>query len=400
MKFPKKTVDDLSDLKGKKALVRVDFNVPLDDDGQVGDTTRLEAAVPTISRLLEAGAIPVLMSHLGRPGGKVVEEYRLAPVAAPLAELLDCEVRTADDTVGESARQMVSELETGQVGLLENLRFQSGEKDNDSEFASQLAEFGDLFVSDAFGTAHRAHASMTGVPEHLRPAVGGYLLKSEFEKLTEARDNPERPFVALLGGAKISDKLPVIEHFLEKADVVLVGGAMAYTFAVARGGEVGASMVEPDFIDEARRILENRDNYRGELVLPVDNVVMNTDSEELETRVTKTDEIADGWEGMDIGPRTLEMFLTRMRVAKMVFWNGPFGAFDYAPEFAQGTVKIAEELAGLDARVIVGGGDSASAVKNAGFADDFYHVSTGGGASLELVRGEELPGIEILDDLE
>ncbi len=398
MKFPKKTVDDLFELEGKKVLVRVDFNVPLDDHGRVTDATRLQAAVPTISHLLEAGAIPVLMSHLGRPGGEVVEEYRLQPVVEPLENLLDCKVLTATDTVNSSAEAMVSELEVGQVGLLENLRFQPGEKANDSQFAEQLARFGDLFVSDAFGTAHRAHASMTGVAEHLRPAVGGYLLEREFEKLTEARDNPERPFVALLGGAKISDKLPVIEHFLEKADIVLVGGAMAYTFAVARGGDVGESMVEPDFVDEARRILENRDSYRGELVLPVDNVVMNTESEKLETRVTKTDEIAPGWEGMDIGPRTLEMFLTRLRVANLVFWNGPFGAFDYAPEFAEGTTRVAQELAGLDARVIVGGGDSASAVEMAGFTDDFYHVSTGGGASLELVRGQKLPGIEILDD--
>ncbi len=397
MEFPKKTVSELTDLTGKRVLVRVDFNVPLDANGGVTDTTRLEAAVPTISKLLEAEAIPVLMSHLGRPGGEVNEELRLKPVVEPLSKLLDCKVKAASDTVGSAARQMVSALDSGEVGLLENLRFQSGEKANDSEFARQLAQFGEVYVSDAFGTAHRAHASMTGVPEFLRPAVGGELLREEYERLTEVRDDPARPFMALLGGAKVSDKLEVIEHFLQKADVVLVGGAMAYTFSLAQGGEVGESLVEPDFLEEARRILESRGDYRGELVLPEDNVIMDTTSEELKTQTTKTDAIPEGWEGMDIGPRTRQKFIEHLQEAKMVFWNGPMGAFEM-PEFAEGTAEVARSLAELKARVIVGGGDSAAAIKQSGYETEFHHISTGGGASLQLVQGEDLPGVEILDD--
>ncbi len=398
MKFPKKTLDDLTDLKGKIVLTRVDFNVPLDSSQGVTDSTRLEAAAPTIKRIIELGGIPLLMSHMGRPAGQVVEELRLAPVVEPLSRLLGCPVKAARDTVGESARQMIDSLQPGEVGLLENLRFHSEEKQNDREFSRELASLGDLYLNDAFGTAHRAHASITGVTEFLSPAVGGYLIEAEFEKLTEVRDNPERPLMVLLGGAKLADKLPVIKHFLEQAEVVMVGGAMAYTFALARGNSVGESRVEPDFVDEARDILENRDRFKGELLLPVDNLILDTTSDGQRIKTTTTDSIDEGWEGMDIGPKTVEKFCQQLESAGTVFWNGPFGAFDYDERFARGTRKIAEKLAGLEAKVVVGGGDSASAVKQSGFADQLYHISTGGGASLQLVRGVELPGFKVLDD--
>jgi 3-phosphoglycerate kinase len=397
MTFPAKTIYNLEDIAGKKALVRVDFNVPLDEDNKVSDDTRLRAALPTIKYLLEQGAIPVLMSHLGRPGGEVVEDLRLAPVVEPLQELLGgIKVKAATDTVGDSARDMVDSLETGEVGLLENLRFDPGEKACDSEFSRKLAAFGDFYVSDAFGTAHRTHASMTGVTEFLRPAVAGDLLTNEYKVLSEVRDNPDRPFVVLLGGAKVSDKLAVIERFLQQADKVLIGGAMAYTFGLARGEDVGDSLVEPDFVDEAKRLLDNRDSYNGELVLPLDTVIVSSDDVNSETKTVPAGEIPDGWEGMDIGPETCKLFASELSDASMVFWNGPMGVFEME-QFASGTNHLAETLAEIDGKVVVGGGDSVSAVNKAGVQDKFYHISTGGGASLALVRGEELPGIAALD---
>ena len=397
MAFPKKTIHDLGDLEGKKVLTRVDFNVPVDSSGNVTDQTRLKAAEPTIKYLLDKGAIPVLMSHLGRPGGEVAAEFSLKPVVEPLQELLGGTVRIASDIVGDSARSMVHELKPGEVGLLENLRFDPGEKSCDKDFARRLAEFGDVYVNDAFGTSHRSHASITGVPQFLQPAVAGELLIAEYEVLSLVRDNPERPFMVLLGGAKISDKLAVIERFLQTADKVLVGGAMAYTFALAQGESVGDSLVEPDFVDEAKRILKNRDSYRGELLLPLDNVIVSSDDINSETRVVGTGEIPDGWEGMDIGPETREIFGRELSEAAMVFWNGPMGVFEME-QFAQGTNSLATGLASIDGKVVVGGGDSVAAVNKAGVEDDFYHISTGGGASLELVRGVDLPGIVSLND--
>ncbi|MFP4686683.1 MAG: phosphoglycerate kinase [bacterium] len=400
MVFPAKTIYDLDDIAGKKALVRVDFNVPLDEDGKVSDDTRLRAALPTIKYLLEQGAIPVLMSHLGRPGGEVVEELRLAPVVEPLQDLLGgVKIKLATDTVGDSAREMVGSLQSGQVGLLENLRFSPGEKSCDDDFSKKLAGLADFYVSDAFGTAHRAHASMTGVPRYLSPAVAGDLLTNEYKILAEVRDNPERPFVVLLGGAKVSDKLAVIERFLERADKVLIGGAMAYTFSLARGEKVGDSLVEPDFVDEAKRLLDNRDSYRGELVLPLDTVIVSSSDVDSKTEIVPAGEIPEGWEGMDIGPESSKLFAAELSEAAMVFWNGPMGVFEME-QFAAGTNFLARALADIEGRVVVGGGDSVSAVNKAGVQDKFYHISTGGGASLALVRGDQLPGIEALDKRE
>lgn len=397
MRFPRKTVEDLSDLEGKKILIRNDFNVPLDEDKNVTDSTRLEAAEPTINYLLERGAVPVLMSHLGRPGGEVDPELSLKPVVEPLAEILGAEVKFAGDTVGSGARKMVDNLAAGEVGLLENLRFDAGEKSCADDFSKKLADLADVYVNDAFGACHRAHASMAGVPKFLSPAVAGKLVAREFEVLTEVRDNPDRPFVALLGGAKVSDKLQVIEKLLNQAENVLVGGAMAYTFMLARGGDVGDSLVEPDFVDEARQILDNQDSYRGELVLPVDNVIVEADDPDGETRVVDSGEIPGGFEGMDIGPETREIFADKLSGAEMVFWNGPMGVFEI-PQFAEGTEAVARTLAGIDGRVVVGGGDSVAAINQLGLAEKFYHVSTGGGASLTLVEGSQLPAVSALDE--
>lgn len=398
MTFPKKTIQDIQagNLTDRNVLVRVDFNVPI-EDGTVTDTTRLDAAEPTIRFLLDHGAKPILMSHLGRPGGTVDESLRLDPVVSPLESILHCDVLKADDATGGSAREMVHDLEAGQVGLLENLRFSPGERNNDPEFARGLADLADQYVNDAFGASHRRHASITGVPNHLSPAVAGELIYSEYQVLHEVHDNPDRPFVALLGGAKISDKLNIIEALLSRADWVLVGGAMAYTFMLAENGSVGDSLVEPDFVDEARRILEHRDDYQGEIVLPEDVVTAQSIEPGAETRVVPYGEIEDGWEGVDIGPQTRQQFTDIIQEAGMVFWNGPLGIFEIE-EFAEGTDTIANVLADSSANVVIGGGDSASAVHQAGLRNAFYHVSTGGGASLQMVEKGTLPGIDALDD--
>ncbi|MGM0381309.1 MAG: phosphoglycerate kinase [bacterium] len=397
MQFPRRTIDDLSEIDGKKILIRNDFNVPLDADKNVTDKTRLEAAEPTISYLLEKGAILVLMSHLGRPGGEVDPDLSLQPVVEPLGEILGAEVKFAGDTVGSGAREMLDNISAGEVGLLENLRFDPGEKSCGDDFSRQLAELADVYVNDAFGACHRAHASMAGVPKYLQPAVAGKLVAREYEVLTEVRDNPDRPFVALLGGAKVSDKLQVIEKLLSQAEQVLVGGAMAYTFMLARGGDVGESLVEEEFVDDARRILDNRDSYRGELVLPEDNVIVDASDPEGEVCVTGAGDFPQGFEGMDIGPKTREKFASYLQEAEMVFWNGPMGVFEME-QFAEGTEAVARALARINGRVIVGGGDSVSAINKLGLADEFYHVSTGGGASLTLVEGSELPAVSVLDE--
>lgn len=398
MTFPRKTIHDIppGNFTDQRALVRVDFNVPV-EDGEVSDLTRLEAAEPTIRYLLDHGAKPILMSHRGRPAGQVDESLRLDPVVEPLQSLLGCDVLKADDVTGDSARNVVHNVEAGQVGLLENLRFDPGERDNDPDFARQLAKFGDFYVNDAFGASHRSHASITGVPEQISEAVAGELVYSEYEVLHELYEDPGRPFVALLGGAKISDKLSVIETLLDRADFVLVGGAMAYTFMLADGGDVGESLVEPDFVEEAKHILENHDQYRGDIVLPPDVVTAQSIEPGAETRVVPYGEIDDGWEGVDIGPDTRQKFIDVLDGADTVFWNGPLGIFEI-DDFAEGTNQVASAMAEGAARVIVGGGDSASAVNKAGLRNRFHHVSTGGGASLQLVETGSLPGIDVLDE--
>jgi phosphoglycerate kinase len=386
-----KTVKEV-DVADKRVLVRVDFNVPL-EDGTVADDTRIRAALPTIRYLLDHDARIILCSHLGRPGGEVVEDLRLDPVAERLAELLDRDVKKVDDCVGPDVEEAVAELEPGQVLLLENTRFHSGEKDNDPEFAKKLASLADLHVNDAFAAAHRAHASTEGVAHHL-PAVAGLLMADELETLQRVRENPEHPFVAILGGAKISDKIGVIEALLQQVDTLLVGGGMANTFLKAQGVKVEQSLVEEKSVDDARRILEQA----GEkLVLPVDVVVAEGVVVEADRRTVAVNKVPIAWHIVDIGPKTIEQFQEKLSTACMVMWNGPLGVFEIEP-FAQGTYAIARTLAGLDAETITGGGETAAAINEIGLADKMTHVSTGGGAFLTLMEGEELPGVAVLKD--
>ena len=388
----KMTVRDV-DWDGKRALVRCDFNVPLNDDLQVTDDTRIVAALPTIRYLLENGASVVLCSHLGRPKGKVVDEMRLTPVAGRLRELLDAPVSKADDCVGDAVEAAAKALIPGQVLLLENLRFHAGEENNDPAFAKSLAALGGVFVNDAFGTAHRAHASTAGVADYM-PAVAGLLVEKEIAFLGEAVASPEHPFVAILGGAKVSDKIKVIENLLSKADSLLIGGGMANTFFRAQGFEMGDSLVEDDSVDVAADLLERGGD---QLVLPVDVLLADAFAEGANTRVADVGDVPPGWRILDIGPKTAELFADRVDDARTVVWNGPMGVFEMAP-FAEGTFAVARALAASDATSIVGGGDSAAAIAQAGLTDQITHVSTGGGASLQFLEGAELPGIAALDD--
>jgi len=388
----KMTVRDV-DWDGKRALVRCDFNVPLNDDLQVTDDTRIVAALPTIRYLLENGASVVLCSHLGRPKGKVVDEMRLTPVAGRLRELLDAPVSKADDCVGDAVEAAAKALIPGQVLLLENLRFHAGEENNDPAFAKSLAALGGVFVNDAFGTAHRAHASTAGVADYM-PAVAGLLVEKEIAFLGEAVTSPEHPFVAILGGAKVSDKIKVIENLLSKADSLLIGGGMANTFFRAQGFEMGDSLVEDDSVDVAADLLERGGD---QLVLPVDVLLADAFAEGANTRVADVGDVPPGWRILDIGPKTAELFADRVDDARTVVWNGPMGVFEMAP-FAEGTFAVARALAASDATSIVGGGDSAAAIAQAGLTDQITHVSTGGGASLQFLEGAELPGIAALDD--
>ena len=388
----KMTVRDV-DWDGKRALVRCDFNVPLNDDLQVTDDTRIVAALPTIRYLLENGASVVLCSHLGRPKGKVVDEMRLTPVAGRLRELLDAPVSKADDCVGDAVEAAAKALIPGQVLLLENLRFHAGEENNDPAFAKSLAALGGVFVNDAFGTAHRAHASTAGVADYM-PAVAGLLVEKEIAFLGEAVTSPEHPFVAILGGAKVSDKIKVIENLLSKADSLLIGGGMANTFFRAQGFEMGDSLVEDDSVDVAADLLERGGD---QLVLPVDVLLADAFAEDANTRVADVGDVPPGWRILDIGPKTAELFADRVDDARTVVWNGPMGVFEMAP-FAEGTFAVARALAASDATSIVGGGDSAAAIAHAGLTDQITHVSTGGGASLQFLEGAELPGIAALDD--
>ena len=391
----KKTVRDI-DLKGKKVLVRCDFNVPMDEDKNITDTTRIIAAIPTIKYLLENDCAIILCSHLGRPKGEFKPEFSLKPVAKELSKILGKEVVMAEDVIGEDAKAKAANLKSGEVMLLENVRFHKEETDNDEGFAKELASLAEVYVNDAFGAAHRAHASTAGVAAFL-PAVSGFLIEKELECLGEAVNNPERPFVAILGGAKVSDKIGVIDSLLEKVDTLLIGGGMAYTFFKAQGYGVGNSICELDKLDLARDAMEKAKAKGVNLVLPVDTKVGKEFKPDTESKTVAWTEIPEGWEGFDIGEKTIEMFSEEIKKAKTVIWNGPVGLFEF-PQFSVGTNAIAKVLASIDAKTIIGGGDSASAVKKAGLGDKMTHISTGGGASLEFLEGKKLPGIECLLD--
>ena len=389
----KKTVRDI-DVNGKKVLVRCDFNVPQDENLNITDNRRIVGALETIKYLLDKNAKVILCSHLGRPKGEVKPEFSLAPVAKELSRLLGKEVKLAEDIVGPSAKELVSNLKEGEAILLENVRFDKREEANDLEFAKELASLADIYVNDAFGTAHRAHSSTTGVASYL-PAVSGFLIEKELNFLGTALENPERPFVAILGGKKVSDKIGVIKALLEKVDVLMIGGAMAYTFFKSMGYEVGNSLCELDKLDLAKSLMEKAEAKGVKLMLPVDTKVGKEFSNDTESKIVDRTEIPSDWEGLDIGPKTIEMYAEELKKAKTVVWNGPLGAFEME-QFANGTNSIAKILADVDAITIVGGGDSAAAVEKAGLADKFTHISTGGGASLEFLEGKKLPGVECL----
>ena len=387
----KKTVRDV-EVEGRRVLMRVDFNVPL-QGGQISDDTRIQAALPTIQDLLDRGAAVLLMSHLGRPKGKVVPELSLAPVAARLGELLGQEVGMAPDCVGDEVEAMAAALDPGEVLLLENTRFYGGEEKNDPAMAEQLARLGDLFVNDAFGAAHRAHASTEGVTHHL-PAVAGLLMEKEIAFLGQAIENPEHPYVAIIGGAKISDKIGVIRNLLAQVDALLIGGGMANTFLAAQGREMGDSLVEGDSLGVAEELMAEGGD---KLVLPVDAVIANAFAADAARKVVPVDAIEPGWRMLDIGPKTVALFVGKLTGAKTVVWNGPMGVFEFEP-FAAGTLAVAQMLAGSEATTIIGGGDSVAAIQQAGLCDQMSHISTGGGASLEMLEGRTLPGLAALDD--
>ena len=391
----KKTVRDI-DLKGKKVLVRCDFNVPYNEDRVITDNRRIVAALPTIKYLIENECKVILCSHLGRPKGEVKPEYSLNIVAAELTKLLGQEVKLAKDVVGEDAKALAANLQAGEVMLLENVRYEAGEEKNDEELSKAFASLAEVFVNDAFGTAHRAHSSTTGVASYL-PAVSGFLIEKELNFLGTALENPERPFMAILGGKKVSDKIGVIEALIEKVDVLMIGGAMAYTFFKSMGYEVGNSICELDKLDLAQELMKKAEAKGVKLMLPVDTKVGKEFDANTESKTVKYTEIPDGWEGFDIGQETIELYANELKNAKTVIWNGPVGLFEF-DQFAIGTNSIAATLADIDAVKIIGGGDSAAAVEKAGLAEKFTHISTGGGASLEFLEGKKLPGIEALQD--
>ena len=393
-----KTIDDI-DLHGKATFVRVDFNVPLDADGTVTDETRINAALPTIKELQAKGAKIILASHLGRPKGERISSMSLSPVAPILAEKLGTPILFLEDCVGEEIQSAVNSLRDGQVALLENLRFHKGETENDPDFSSSLANLADVFVNDAFGTAHRAHASTFGVPSILADKVSGYLIAKELEFLGDKTNTPSRPFVVILGGAKVSDKITVIDQLIDKADTIIIGGAMAYTFALANGIQVGNSLSEPEKVELARNALAKAKEKGVEFLLPVDTLI--TDSLDFkakkigESKVVEGD-IPDEWEGVDIGPQTTKLYQQSIRDAKTILWNGPMGVFEIE-ESSQGTFAVAETVARSSAVSIIGGGDSVKAINRSGYAEDVTFMSTGGGASLEFLEGKDLPGVSILD---
>ena len=392
----KKTVRDI-DVKGKKVLVRCDFNVPLDENKKITDNRRIVGAIPTIKYLLDNDCKVILCSHLGRPKGEVKKEFSLEPVAKELSRLLDREVKLADDIIGESAKSLTANMQNGEVVLLENVRFDAREEANDPEFAKELASMAELYVNDAFGTAHRAHASTAGVAAYL-PAVAGFLMEKELNFLGTTLENPERPFMAILGGKKVSDKIGVIDSLLEKVDTLMIGGGMAYTFFKAMGYNVGNSICELDKLDLAKELMEKAKAKGVKLMLPIDTKVGKEFSADTESKTVKYTEIPDGWEGFDIGEETIKMYEEELSKAKTVIWNGPVGLFEF-DQFAIGTNSIAKYLGSLEGvTTIIGGGDSAAAIEKLGIGDKFTHISTGGGASLEFLEGKKLPGVECLLD--
>ena len=395
-----KTIDDL-DLQGKRTLVRVDFNVPLDADGTVTDETRINAALPTIKELQSKGAKIILASHLGRPKGERNSSMSLSPVAPLLAQKLGTPVLFLEDCIGDRVKSAVDTLQDGQVVLLENLRFHQGETGNDPDFASSLASLADVFVNDAFGTAHRAHASTFGVPSILSNKVSGYLIAKELEFLGDKTNTPSRPFVVILGGAKVSDKITVIDKLLDKADTIIIGGAMAYTFAMANGKKVGDSLCEPDKVDLAKSALAKASEKGVKFLLPVDTLITNSldfDAKQIgESKIVDGD-IPDGWEGVDIGPQTIELYQNAISGAQTILWNGPMGVFEI-DDSSKGTFAVAETVANSSATSIIGGGDSVKAINRSGHSENVTFMSTGGGASLEFLEGKDLPGVSILDTI-
>ncbi len=393
-----KTIDDVA-LAGKKVLVRVDFNVPMTPDLKVSDDKRIVESLPTIKKILAAGGAVILMSHLGRPKGKPTPEFSLKPVALHLGTLLKMDVKFAEDCVGRPARAAVDALQPGQVLLLENLRFHAEEEKNVEEFAKELASLGDVYVNDAFGTAHRAHASTEGVTRFLKPSVAGYLMQKEIEYLGRAVGNPARPYMAILGGAKISGKIDVIQNLMPKVDALVIGGGMAFTFIRAQGLEVGDSLVEQEKLGLAKEILDAAKAQNKRLILPVDCVIADKFDNDAKRKIVPVNQITAGWRGLDIGPETVKIVNMELRKAKTIVWNGPMGVFEM-PNFANGTLEVAKllvEATKAGATTIVGGGDSAAAIAQAGFETAVSHVSTGGGASLEFLEGKNLPGLAALD---
>ncbi len=392
----KKTIEDI-DVKGKKVLARCDFNVPL-KDGEITNDKRIVAALPTIKYLMEHGAKVILCSHLGRPKGEYKPEFSLAPVAKRLSEYLGVEVKLAEDAevVGPNAKAMAAELKDGEVMLLENVRYRAEETKNEENFSKELASLADIFVNDAFGTAHRAHCSTTGVAAYL-PAVCGYLIQKEIKFMGGALANPKRPLVAILGGAKVSDKIGVIENLIDKCDTIIIGGGMAYTFMKYLGHNIGTSLLEADWVEKAGEMMKKAEDKGVKFLIPVDNKVGKEYDEHTEAQVVSSDDIPDGWMGLDIGPKTQEVFADAIKGAGTVIWNGPMGVSEW-DNFAAGTISVAKAVADSGAISIIGGGDSVAAVTKLGFADKMSHISTGGGASLEFLEGKDLPGICALQD--
>lgn len=399
----KKTIKDI-EVKNKRVIVRVDYNVPLSADGKVSDNTRILRSLDTINYLLDNGATLILMSHLGRPKGKVKSEFSLKPVAEELSKLIKKDVAMLNDCVGEDVKTHVNNMKNGDICLLENLRFHSEEKNNDPAFAKQLSELGEVYVNDAFGTAHRAHASTEGITKYL-PAVAGFLMEKEINYLGSALDNPEKPFTAIVGGSKVSSKIEVLKTLLEKANNLIIGGAMSYTFFKAMGHTTGNCLVEDDYIDTAKKIMEEAKAKNVNLILPIDNVIINKnvgdilkdDSIDYEKKTIDHNDIPNEWQAIDIGPNTLNKIEDCIKNSKTVIWNGPVGVYEIK-DFAEGTNKIADIISRTDIISIIGGGDCVAAVNNAGVADKMSHVSTGGGASLEMMEGKVLPGLAALND--
>ncbi|MEX0720617.1 MAG: phosphoglycerate kinase [Balneolaceae bacterium] len=394
----KLTLNDI-DVKDKKVLMRVDFNVPI-KNGKIGDDNRIVQALPSIRHVVENGGLLILTSHLGRPGGEIKSEFSLKPTADHLADLVDARVHFADDCIGESAESVIEKADFGEIVVLENVRFHKEETENDEGFSKKLAKHADVFVNDAFGSSHRAHASVAGVTRYLQPAVSGFLLEKEIQYFEESINDPDRPFIAILGGAKVSDKIGVIKNLLSRVDSILIGGGMTYTFYKAKGLPIGNSLVENDKVNLAKELLEKAREAGVRFMLPMDSVVAKEFDNDSEHKVVDEDGIENGWMGVDIGPQTTIAFGNQIKAAKTVLWNGPMGVFEM-PNYAEGTIAVAEALAdstSFGATTIIGGGDSAAAIKKAGLSDKVSHVSTGGGASLEYLEGKILPGVASLTD--